>query len=229
MGHLLSMGMKMQNAVVPTTTTTTTFPSSNYSYSGTYLPWPSSTTGYTVYSGGWYGIDDSYTIDPIVLSTTFYMDGTGSSNLYVSTNGFVTLDFGDGGIYYTPQDLSSPPMIGGNPGDMWLAAGDYLNNGDTQNAWYQVNTVGSKYNFKLIIYCARYGDPNAPYSYVLNFYRDSNYQWMETMIQINASGGTVGPYNAAGDVSQSSSTASQVWRGDLNGQNWVYQGFGSVV
>ena len=49
------------------------------------------------------------------------------------------------------------------------------------------------------------------------------------MIKSNASGGTVGPYNAAGDVSQSSSTLSQVWRGDLNGNNWVYQGYGSVV
>ena len=114
----------MQNAVVPTTTTTTTFPSSNYSYSGTYLPWPSSTTGYTVYSGTWNSIDDGYTDTAITLSTVFYMDGNGSDNLYVSTNGFVTLAFGDGGIYSTPQDLSSPPMIAGNPGDMWLNAGD---------------------------------------------------------------------------------------------------------
>ena len=150
----------------------------DYSFSGSPISFPSSTTGYTVYSGGWYGYDDAYTINPIVLSTPYYMDGNGSTNLYVSTNGFVTLDVGDGGIYYSPQDLSYPAMIAGNPGDMWLDAGQPLSDGDIQNAWYQVNSLGSKSNFKLIIYGARYGDPTGPYSYVINFYRDSTYQWM---------------------------------------------------
>ena len=40
-------------------------------------------------------------------------------------------------------------------------------------------------------------------------------------------GTSVGPYNAV-DVSSSASYNSQVWRGDLNGQNWTYLGVGRV-
>ena len=43
-----------------------------------------------------------------------------------------------------------------------------------------------------------------------------------------SSAGNAGPYNAI-DVSQPSSVQSRVWRGNLNGQNWVYLGTGSVI
>jgi len=206
-------------------------PSSGYSYdSGTSLSWPT-TSGYTVYDLGWNGNDDDYTSYPITLPTSFYMNGTVSTNLYVSTNGYATLDFGDGNIYSSPQNNDgTPPIIAGNLGDLYIIPGSTLTDGDVQNLWYQVNDEGSgKYNFKLLMLQGQYGDTSNPESYIINFYRDSSYQWMETRLKSNDAGGTVGPYNTS-DVSQTpSNTTGLVWRGDLNGQNWVYQGFGRIV
>jgi hypothetical protein len=207
-------------------------PSAGYSYdSGTSLSWPS-TAGYTLYEGAWDGQDDAYTTSDIILPTTFFMNGVSSINLFVSTNGYTTFDFGDGNIYSSPQTSEGyPSTMGGNLGDLYMIPGSLLTDGDTQNLWYQLNDAGSgKYNYKVLVLCGQYGDTSNPESYLINFYRDSSYQWMETRLKSNDAGGTVGPYNAAGDVSQTpSNTTGLVWRGDLNGQNWVYQGFGRVV
>lgn len=57
--------------------------------------------------------------------------------------------------------------------------------------------------------------------------QDTAYQYVETRVKSNTAG-TTGPYNLP-SVAQASSTTSKVWRGDLNGQNWVYLGTGSII
>jgi hypothetical protein len=77
------------------------------------------------------------------------------------------------------------------------------------------------------MFIGTYGATTTPKSCLGNLYRDTTYQWFETRAKSNVSG-NAGPYNAA-SVAQASSTTSRVWRGDLNGLNWVYMGTGSVV
>jgi hypothetical protein len=103
-----------------------------------------------------------------------------------------------------------------------------MTDGDTQNAYYKTGTDGpNRYYVKLIVYNGTYGNPTAPRSWLANFYRDDVYQWFETRVK-STGVGTVGPYNNI-DVSVNASTTSHVFRGDLNGQNWVYLGTGSVI
>jgi hypothetical protein len=77
-----------------------------------------------------------------------------------------------------------------------------------------------------LVYAGTYGAPTAPTSYLINFYRDEVYEWLEARAKSTVRG-SAGPYNSP-SVAQGSSTTSRVWRGDLNGQNWVYMGTGSV-
>ena len=193
-----------------------------------YLVWTDDTTGYTLLTGGVTATDDGYWVNPITIPT-FYTNNQTSPNLYISTNAVVTLGVGyDSCCPYSPQDSSNPALISGNAGDMFANPGTPLTDGTIMNAYYKITQNGDKTKIELKVFQAILSAQNSPYSYQLNLYRDSTYQWVETRIKSNHPLNTVGPYNAI-DVSQPSSTTSQVWRGDLLGQNWVYLGTGTVV
>lgn len=199
---------------------------SGYSYSTTLLSWPT-TTGYTQYTGSFSSIDDGYSSTPLTLPVAFSANNISSTSLYMGTNGYFTISAGTGGIYSSPQNSSNPALMAGNPGDQWLQNGLQNTDGDLQYWWYQTGNSGGKAYVKNIVICGTYGASTTPKSWLGNFYRDSTYQWFETRVKSNTAG-TCGPYNAT-SVEQASSTTSRVWRGDLNGQNWVYMGTGSVV
>ena len=191
------------------------------------LSWPSNTVGYTLYNGGVTSIDDGYTNNPILSLDNFEMDNQGPTNqIYVSTNGYITFGSGSSAIIQSPQQQSSPAAVCGNPSDNWLQSGLVMTDGDTQNIYYMTGgTVGRSY-VKFIVYGGTYGAATSPTSWLLNYYIDGQYQWVETRVK-NTVRGNAGPYNVS-DVSQVASTTSKVWRGDLNGQNWVYLGTGSI-
>lgn len=192
------------------------------------ISFPSSTTGYTLYSGNFTSIDDGYSSTAITIPI-FSSNGVSSTSLYLSTNGYVTLNAGNGNIYSAPNGASgsASATIAGNSGDLWLQKGLINSDGDTQNWYYKIENYGSKYAIKNIVYCGRYGNTTSSRSYILNLYRDSTYQYVETRVKTTGEG-AVGPFNSP-SVAQSASTTSRVWRGDLNGQNWIYLGNGSVI
>ena len=193
-----------------------------------YLPWPASSAGYTLYNGGFTSADDGFSSFPITLPTTFETNNQASNQLFLSTNGYFTLGSGSNSIISSPQDLSNPAAMCGNPGDNWLQPGLTNTDGDVQNWYYKTGNDGStRFYVKNLVYGGTYSNSTRPTSYVINFYRDGTYQWLETRIKSNNQG-NAGPYNNTGDVSQGASTTSRVWRGDLNGQNWVYMGVGTV-
>ena len=198
--------------------------------STTFLQWPAyGGVGYTKYTGAVTSIDDGYATTAIVLPGVFRMNAqAATTNMYVSTNGFVTLGSGSGSIISTPQSQVNPAAICGNPSDQWLQFGLTMTDGDVQDIYYKsVDLGGGNYGMKLIVYQGTYGSATTPKSYILNIYRDSTYQWVEARAKSNVSG-NAGPYNVI-DVSQPSSTTSKVWRGDLLGQSWVYMGTGSII
>jgi hypothetical protein len=194
------------------------------------LTWPPSTSTYTLYSGGFTNFDDGHTSVPITLPTTFYMNGTPSSNLYVSTNGYFTL--GSGSITRFTSPTSGPPStLCGNPGDNYLSPGTPLSDNTTQNVWYRTGyDGGGRHYVKLLVYGGTCCNASTviPTSWVANFYRDTEYQWLEVMIKSTSTvRGSAGPYNAS-NVAQTPGTATKVWRGDLNGTNWEFMGLGTV-
>jgi hypothetical protein len=205
-------------------------PTSSYSFdSSSLLSWPSSTTGYTEYNGVFSSIDDGYTSIPILALSNFNINNEGATNqIFVSTNGYITLGEGSGEISGGPQIVIGPlATIAGNPGDLYLEPGRGLDDGDTQNLYYTTGSNGDNKSYiKFIVYSGVYQDESRPSSYLLNLYIDNIYQWVETRVKSNTFGIT-GPYNSP-SVAQPSSTISKVWRGDLAGQNWVYLGTGSV-
>lgn len=191
------------------------------------LTWTDSTAGYTLLTGGVTAVDDGYWVNPITIPT-YYTNNQTSSNLYISTNAVVTLGVGYGTCCpSTPQTSSNPALISGNAGDMYANPGAALTDGTIMNAYYRITQNGDKTKIELKVFQAILSAQNSPYSYQLNLYRDSTYQWVETRVKSGAAG-RVGPYNAI-DVSEPASTTSKVWRGDLLGQNWVYLGTGTVV
>ena len=198
-----------------------------YSYvSATTLSWPSSSAGYTLYSGGFTNADDGFANSAIVLPVAFSTNNQSSTNLYISTNGYFTLTSGLGSILAGPT-TANPAVMAANPGDNWLQTGLVNNDGDVQNAYYKTGNDGpSRYYVKLLIYAGTFGATTSPTSWIGNFYRDATYQWFEVRAKSNLRG-SAGPYNSI-SVAQASSTTSKVWRGDLNGLNWVYMGTGSV-
>jgi uncharacterized delta-60 repeat protein len=198
-----------------------------YEYnSTTLLSWPSSSSGYTLYSGSFTDFDDGYTSTPITLPVTFFTNGLSSTSLYVSTNGYFTIGTGSSGILSGPTQ-ANPASMAGNPGDLWLEPGTVNTDGDIQNLYYQTGTTGNgMYYVKLLIYSGLYEEITTPSSYIINFYRDTGYQWLETRVKLNTRG-DVGPYNSP-SVAQPPSTVSRVFRGNLNGQGWSYLGTGSV-
>ena len=158
------------------------------------------------------------------------MNGTPSSNLYVSTNGYFTL--GSGSITRFTSPTSGPPStLCGNPGDNYLSPGAPLNDSTTQNVWYRTGYEGEgKHFIKLLVYGGTCCNASTliPTSWVANFYRDTEYQWLEVMVKSTSTiQGSAGPYNVS-SVAQTPGTATKVWRGDLNGENWVYMGLGTV-
>lgn len=191
------------------------------------LAWTDSTAGYTLLTGGVTAVDDGYWINPITIPT-YYSNNQTSSNLYISTNAVVTLGVGYGVCCpTTPQTSSNPALISGNAGDMYANPGQALTDGTIMNAYYRITQNGDKTKIELKVFQSSLSAQNTPFSYQLNLYRDSTYQWVETRVKTNAAG-RVGPYNNI-DVSQGASTTSRVWRGNLLGQNWVYLGTGTVV
>jgi hypothetical protein len=192
------------------------------------LSWPSSTTGYTLYTGGFTSNnDDGYTTSPIPSISSFVMNQTSSNQIFVSTNGYITLGAGRDNVTSAPTILTGLATIAGNPGDLYLQSGLINNDGDTQNLYYLSGSlVGNKSYIKFIVYSGVYLDETTPSSYLLNLYIDNTNQWVETRVKSNTFG-TTGPYNAT-SVAQPASTISKVWIGDLAGQNWVYLGTGSV-
>ena len=121
----------------------------NYTFlSGVTLSWPSSSSGYTLYSGGFTSPDDGFNTQPIPLPTTFKTNNQASSNLYISTNGYFTIGTGSGAILSGPTQ-ASPAAMAANPADNWLQPGLVNTDGDTQNAYYQTGaTGGSKFFVK---------------------------------------------------------------------------------
>lgn len=207
----------------------------NYSYSTNVLPWNFDGTnsgsmialGYTLYTGGFTSADDGYSNIFVSLPINFETNNQSSKNYYLSTNGYFTIGTGDGAIYGNPQN-PNPATMAANPGDNWMQPGLVNTDGDIQNWYYQTGSDGGdKHYIKSVVFAGTYGETTSPTSYLINFYKDSGYQWLETRVKLTTRG-NAGPYNAT-DVSQPASTISRVWRGDLNGQNWVYMGTGSVV
>jgi hypothetical protein len=191
------------------------------------LAWTDDTTGYTLLAGGVTAVDDGYWVNPITIPT-FYSNNQTSPSLYISTNAVVTLGVGYGTCCpSTPQTSSNPALISGNAGDMYANPGTGLTDGTVMNAWYRIAQAGGKTKIELKVFQAILSAQNSPYSYQLNLYRDSTYQWVETRVK-SGTAGRVGPYNSI-DVSRPASTTSAVWRGDLLGQNWVYLGTGSII
>lgn len=194
---------------------------------GNNLPWTDDTTGYTLLTGGVTAVDDGYWVNPITIPT-YYTNNQTSSSLYISTNAVVTLGVGYGACCpSSPQTSSNPALISGNAGDMYANPGVALTDGTIMNAYYKITQNGDKTKIELKVFQAILSAQNSPYSYQLNLYRDSTYQWVETRVKTGIAG-NVGPYNAI-DVSQPASQTSRVWRGDLLGQNWVYLGTGTVI
>jgi len=191
------------------------------------LAWPTTTTGYTLYTGGVSSSDDGYTIPPITLPFTFTLNGVTSDQLYISTNSYFTIGADLNSTILNGPTSDLPAAMCTNPRDNWLQFGLENTDGTIQNIYYQTSSVGGLSYLKLLVYGGQYGAITNPTSWIANLYRDTDYQWFETRAKSNAFG-NAGPYNIT-DVSRPSSTISQVWRGDLNGQNWVYMGTGSVT
>ena len=194
------------------------------------LSWPVyGGVGYTKYTGSFTSVDDGFGTTPVVLPGVFQMNSqTETTSAYVSTNGFITFGSGSGAIISTPQQQTNPAGICGNPSDQWLQQGLTMTDGDKQDVYFKsIDLANGKYGMSFLVYQGTYGSSTTPKSYLLNIYRDSTYQWVETRAK-NLVSGRSGPYNAI-DVSQPSSTTSRVWRGNLLGQDWTYLGTGTVI
>lgn len=197
-----------------------------YSYNPSILlSWPSSGS-YTLYTGGFSNVDDGFANAAIKLPVSMSTNNQSSINLFVSTNGYFTLTSGLGTILNGPT-TANPAVMAANPADNWLQPGLVMSDGDVQNAYYITGSDAVDKNYiKILVYGGTYQATTTPKSWIANFYRDSTYQWLETRAKSNTVG-SAGPYNLV-SVAQPSSTTSRVWRGNLNGQSWVYMGTGSV-
>ena len=176
---------------------------------------PTSSAGYTLYTGGFSNNDDGQSDSTFPLAGDFYTNNIVDNTAYLSTNGFII-------------PLNSGFQIYGNQQDLYLTPGQALLDGDIQNFWYQNTGDASKWKTSILVYCGHCcGDPNqfTPYSYVLNIYRDGQYQYMEACTK--TSNENTGNAGVDGNT-QTSYPAAQVWQSDLDGNNWNYLGFGSV-
>ena len=185
--------------------------------SGSQLPWPNSTAGYSTYNGSITNFDDGYGNDPLTASTNFIISTLDSNLIYIQTNGYL--------IVGNPTDTNGAFFA--NNGDLWLEPGTTNSDGDTENWWYQTGTEGNKYYQKNIVYGGKYPGNSAASSYVLNLYKDSQYQYLETRVKANSE--IFGRAGVSGFDTRTASTRSQVWQGDLTGNNWNYLGYGTIV
>jgi hypothetical protein len=175
---------------------------------------PEDSTGYTLYEGSWSQYDDGQTNETFPLAGDFYTDGIIRNVAYLSTNGFM--------IFTNPNFY-----ISGNQGDLYLTPGASLDDGDTQNFWYQNTGNANKWRTSMLVYCGHCcGSPSeqTPYSYILNIYRDSQFQYVEACAKSNLGSNGAGPEG----FTETTSTATQVWQSDLIGTSWTYLGFGSI-
>lgn len=178
---------------------------------------PVDSTGYTLYTDGFTNNDDGQSNTAFPLAGDFYTnDGGGpiaDNTAFMSTNGFMIAS-------------TTGFALNGNASDLYLTPGDPLDDGDTQNFWYQNYAGAGRWRTSMLVYCGRCcGSPNqqTPYSYILNIYRDGDYQYMEACAKTNVGGG-VGPETGT----ETPSTATQVWQSDLFGNTWTYLGFGAI-
>lgn len=178
--------------------------------SGVDLAWPANQDGYTLYTGGWTFYDDGQTVDTISFAGDLYSNGSSENQFRLSTNGYlITSSYGF--------------QYNANNQDLYLTPGDPLDDGDIQNFWYKNYVGAGRWRTSILVYCGHYGDQTVPYSYILNIYRDANYQYVEAKCKTNV-GGTAGPYY----TTEASNTLSQVWQSDINGSTWTYLGLGSI-
>lgn len=175
---------------------------------------PANSNGYTLYSGAWTYYDDGQTSDTFPLAGDFFYNNDGGRNtMYLSTNGNALASDSSYAIY-------------GNGGDLFLTPGDPLDDGTTQNFWYQNTGSSTKWKTSILVYCGHCcGTPQqqTPYSYIINIYRDSQYQYIETCSKTNVADNS-GPDNNT----NSASTATQVWQSPLDGSSWTLLGYGSI-
>ena len=199
-----------------------------YYSSGTTLTWTDDTSGYTQYIGGYTNPDDGYALQAITMPSNFFMNCTGSTKLYISTNGFVTVEVGTANWNGNGPQSVSVPSIYGNTGDMYINTGASLSDGTTGGAWYKITNDGNYMKIELKIFQSFFQAQTTAAPYQLNLYKDSTHQWVETFVKDRTYPVNSGPTSSS-DVSQPPSTTSKVWRGDLSGQNWEYMGEGSVT
>lgn len=194
-----------------------------FGFSTTPLAWPTSTSGYSKYVGGFDEADDGYALHPLIIPD-FAMQGDVYNTLYINTDGSITFDAGNTAREGYPSENT---QICGNSDDLEIDPDNTtLTDGKVHNAYYK---TGSGYT-KILIYEGYHSDVNKVASYLINIYRDNTFQWVETRLKVqNNNNPYSGPYNGGGpDVSEPSSTVSKVWRSDLDGNNWTYMGIGSV-
>jgi hypothetical protein len=219
--------------------------SDGWNFSASTLGWPSY-AGYTTYSGSYDTpfAEFNSTTTAIVLPVSFSIENISSTNLYVGTNSFIYFtDPANPGVYFSIAGPSAPGSATGvvkyytsNPGDLFFkpsAIGSPVTNddGDVHNIYYQTGSSGNKSFVKIIqVSGYAYSGPSGetlPSTWLLNFYRDNLYQWIETRAKTNFQN-SAGPFDSP-SVAQSASTTSKVWRGNLAGTSWTYMGTGSVV
>lgn len=229
------------------------FMSSNlWQFSSTPLTWPSSTTGYTQFTGGI--VSNAYSNGIIngslFLGFQFQMASSSSvsastSSISISTNGQFRIT--PGAVDLTNDKPSIPP-VGGAPlyylnagGPTGTAAvntlepGAPLFDGDTQSVWSRRSASdAAKLYFDAIVFSGIAGDPAGISSYMFSLYKDRRYQWMVTRTKTTPNSTFAGPYNPSTDVSQTASTTSRVWRVEkvIGGAimfEWEYMGTGSVI
>ena len=180
-----------------------------WSFSTSTMSWPGH-DGYSIYDGSWSSYDDGQT-DGTIKINLFKYYGETVKNIFLSTNGEMYL---------------RSNTIYGNPGDLYLTPGNLLDNGDTQNWYYKNITIGTRTATKMTIICGACCDSaeTENWSYAVNLYRDSKYQYIEIMCQDN-----LADDSGTEDDRRNSSNDSQVWKSDLTGNTWTYLGVGSVV
>ena len=179
---------------------------------GDIFVFPSNADGYTLYTGGWTNYDDGFTTEEIPFAGIFNSDEPAPSDAFIlSTNGYFFGNHSELNIY-------------GNSGDLYLTPGAPLLDGDTQNFWYK-NTIisGCKWKTSILVYCGRYEAEQTPYSYIINVYKDSTYQYIETVCKAN-----LGTDSGPDSNKYPASNLTQVWQSDLLGTSWNYLGFGSI-
>lgn len=223
--------------ITPTNTPTMTPGATPYVFmENQLLGWPVSFNGvydyinspYSRYTFGFNSVDDGYIINPINMGFSISMGNTTSSDLYVGSNGYLTIGNGQGSIGYNVNDIEN--LFVTNTGDGYMNLGVTLSNGDIGNLYYQVSSDNIGNYVKIIAIMSAYGQTITPYSWLAEIYQDGFYTWFVTRIESDAlnSSSNVGPSSST-NVGQQISTNSQVWRVQNGTNNWTYMGFGSVV